>query len=57
MKDQAYSIILILVCNKSLLVASLYRYWFPTHFSAAIKKLLEQGPLIRSNLESDVNIA
>ena len=46
-----------LTVRLSLLVAGLYQYWFPTHFSAAIKKLLEQGPLIRSNLESDVNIA
>ena len=41
----------------SLLVASFYQYMFSTHFSAANENRFEQGPLIRSNLETDVNIA
>ena len=41
----------------SLLVANLYQYWFPTHFSVAIENCFEQGPLLRSNFETDVNIA
>ena len=46
-----------LLFGKSLMVASLYQYWFPTHFRQLIRTCFEQGPLVGSNLESDVNIA
>ena len=39
------------------LVANLYQYEFPTHFSATNENCFEQGPLVRSNFETDVNIA
>ena len=47
----------LLVANL-LLIANLYQYWFPAHFfRRLIRTCFEQDPLVRSNLETDVNIA